>query len=272
MNLPCGKCYECKARRVSNWSYRLLRECDVSTSAYFVTLTYNVDSVSLTQKKWMTLVKADVQKFMKRLRKQSKGAKPLKYYLCGEYGGKFYRPHYHIILFNATLKSLAGEFTKAIERGIIALDGKTPIKCPSWKHGTITLGQVTEASVGYTLKYISKPKRIPLHKNDDRLPEFSLMSKGLGKHYIAEMRKWHWSDLKDRMYVSLPGGKKASMPRYYRDKIYTEEQKKVINAHIAEKMLKEHFRKDMVEVKKDRLIRDEKDRKMQRVNNSNEQF
>lgn len=34
------------------------------------------------------------------------------------------------------------------------------------------------------------------------------------------MIKWHKADLLNRMYVNLPDGKKASMPRYYKDKIY----------------------------------------------------
>lgn len=40
--------------------------------------------------------------------------------------------------------------------------------------------------------------------------------------------KWHKSDLENRMYLVLEGGKKIAMPRYFKDKIYTEEERKRI--------------------------------------------
>lgn len=100
---------------------------------------------------------------MKKLRKANPDHK-LKYYLCGEYGGKTFRPHYHLILFDAVLPTIQ----------------------KAWEHGSIHYGAVSGASIGYTLKYMAKPGKIPLHQNDDRVPEFSLMSKGLGKNYLTE--------------------------------------------------------------------------------------
>lgn len=92
--------------------------------------------------------------------------------------------------------------------------------------GTIHYGEVSEASVGYTLKYINKPKRIPLHRNDDRQPEFALMSKGLGANYLTPAaEKYHTADIFNRMCMTLKDGKKIAMPRYYKDKIYTESQR-----------------------------------------------
>lgn len=108
----------------------------------------------------MTLDKTHVQLFMKRLRKAQcgNGKSPIKYYCCGEYGGKTNRPHYHAILFNAKIELLQD----------------------AWQYGSLFYGMdVNEAAVGYTLKYMCKPSRIPMHANDDRLPEFALMSKEL---------------------------------------------------------------------------------------------
>jgi len=42
------------------------------------------------------------------------------------------------------------------------------------------------------------------------------------------MKLWHKSDLLNRMYINIDGGKKAAMPRYYKNKIYTDEQRKEI--------------------------------------------
>lgn len=44
-----------------------------------------------------TLSKTDVQKFLKRLRKNY--GKKVRYFICGEYGPKSFKPHYHILFF-----------------------------------------------------------------------------------------------------------------------------------------------------------------------------
>lgn len=210
--LPCGKCPFCFKRRVSAWSFRLMEEEKISSSSYFVTLTYDTKYIHLTPKGFMNLNKRDIQLFMKRLRKDNK--EKVKYYLCGEYGGKTNRPHYHLIIFNAKIETIQ----------------------PNWNKGQIHYGQVSEASVGYTLKYMAKPSKIPLHQNDDRQKEFSLMSKGLGKNYINEkMSNWHKNDPINRVYCNLKDGKKIAMPRYYKDKIYNLDERGQIKAHFSEK-------------------------------------
>lgn len=187
-----------------------MQEDKRSSSAYFLTLTYDTAHVPITAKGYMTLQKSDVQKFFKRLRKnhEVEGIKTkIKYYVAGEYGGKTYRPHYHIILFNASLHLID----------------------KSWKKGVIHYGTVGGASVGYTLKYMMKPSKIPLHNNDDRVPEFSLMSKGLGENYLTNAtREWHEADMEGRTYLPIDGGKKIALPRYYKDKLYTKEQREHI--------------------------------------------
>lgn len=215
--VPCSKCPPCKKRRTSGWSFRLVKEGERSLSALFVTLTYNTETVPITENGFMNLDKADVQKFMKRLRKLSK--QKLKYYVCGEYGTKRMRPHYHLIIFNADKEKVEQAWT---------LD-RRPL-------GQIYIGDVNEASIGYTLKYMTKKGKIPLHHNDDRQKEFSLMSKGLGSNYITEkMVKWHKNNVEERMYCNIKGNKKIAMPRYYKDKIYTEFDKIRISNHIKEK-------------------------------------
>lgn len=98
--------------------------------------------------------------------------------------------------------------------------------------GSIHYGTVSDASVGYTLKYISKGKTVPSHKNDDRIKEFSLMSKKLGINYLKDnIIKWHKKDLLNRMYVLLLDGKKASMPRYYKERIYTWQEQSNLREH-----------------------------------------
>ena len=208
MPFPCGKCPACVRRRVSGWAFRLNKQSEQSNSAHFVTLTYNDEHIKKTKNGFETLVKKDVQDFFKRLRKLTK--QKISYYAVGEYGDTGERPHYHIILFNAN--------PKIVEN--------------AWKLNDITLGNVHfgdvgDASVGYTLKYISKEKKIPQFNGDDRQKEFALMSKGLGAGYLTEnMVKWHTKgNIENKVYLPLKDGKKAAMPRYYKDKLYDKGQK-----------------------------------------------
>lgn len=220
--VPCSSCLNCKKTRVSGWSFRLMKEAETSVSAFFLTLTYNTDHVPITPKGYMTLERTHVPSFLKRLRqahfrkygKLYKTIKPIKYYAAGEYGDTYKRPHYHIILLNAD-KDLIDQ---------------------SWTLGEVHHGELTIASVGYTLKYVNKGKRIPEHKNDDRIKEFSLMSKGIGKNYLTDQKiNWHKDNITERMYINLTDGKKIPMPRYYKEKIYTKGQRLYISQSIANK-------------------------------------
>lgn len=198
--------------------FRLMKEAESSDSAFFVTLTYADDKIKTSFNGYPTLDKADFQKFMKRLRKTHEAifpeSKKLKYYAAGEYGDKTERPHYHAIIFNTKQEIIEKAWS---------LDGE--------KLGHVHYGQLSEASATYSLKYINKIGKIPAHELDDREPEFQLMSKGLGKTYLTRsMAKWHKADLTNRMYITLKGGVKVSMPRYYKEKLYTQHQRKFIGA------------------------------------------
>lgn len=66
------------------------------------------------------------------------------------------------------------------------------------------------------------------------------MSKKMGSNYLTkEMVEWHRKDLLNRMYLPLKGGGLASMPRYYKEKIYTEYERNLIGDHLKEQEEKE---------------------------------
>jgi len=204
--VPCGKCPYCLKRKVSSWAFRLRKEDERSGASFFVTLTY--ESAPLANSGYMTLLKRDVQLFFKRLRKATFGT-TWKYYAVGEYGSENWRPHYHIILFASTYRTkneLLIELHKA------------------WNQGVIDVGTVTGASVAYTLKYVQKPTRIPVHKNDDRLPEFSLMSKGLGENFLTNETKDFYRKNLSENYV-IQDGYKMAVPRYYRERMLSSDDK-----------------------------------------------
>lgn len=222
--VPCGRCPSCLQRRASSWAFRIAMEAVISDSASFITLTYDNDHVPITDRKFMNLSKRDVQLFIKRLRfLHPKGHKRIRYYCAAEYGSSTHRPHYHLIMFDVDVELLEA----------------------AWQLGQVHVGNVEHASISYTVKYISKGRTVPAHKNDDRQPEFSLMSKKMGLKYLTpEMVDYHHQDL-TRNYITLEGGIKIAMPRYYRDRIFSAEQKdKQAKSIAAMCELQEQARKD----------------------------
>ncbi|AXH76296.1 MAG: replication initiator protein [Microviridae sp.] len=216
--VPCGRCPPCKLRRVNSWVFRLLQEEKISNTAHFVTLTYDTRTVPISENGFLTLRKRDFQLFMKRLRKLVPDT--IKYYAVGEYGTNKSRPHYHAIIFNVPDPA---HFHTA------------------WQLGYVHIGQVSTNSIAYTMKYIDKLSYKKLHARDDREPEFPLMSKSLGANYLSEaVINYHQADL-SRLYVTKEGGHKIALPRYYRQKIYTDVQLKqqlsIIKAAADEKEL-----------------------------------
>lgn len=219
--VPCGKCPPCKLRRVNSWVFRLLQEEKQSASAHFITLTYDTRCVPISENGFLTLRKRDYQLFMKRLRKLCPGSK-IKYYAVGEYGTQNNRPHYHAIVFNCPRIEAYNE---------------------AWGLGQIHIGKVSGDSIAYTMKYIDKPQAPRKHARDDREREFPLMSKGLGANYLTdEVIAYHKADI-TRLYVTKEGGHKIAIPRYYRQKIYNEQDLKLQVEHI-QKIVNENDVKD----------------------------
>lgn len=208
--VPCNKCDECRKRRSADWAFRIAQEQKCSTSSQFITLTY--EKTPITNNGFQTLEKNDFKGFMKRLRNYE--SQTIKYYACGEYGTRYLRPHYHLILFN-----LSGDITNKLEK--------------SWKNGLIDIGKAEPASIRYVTNYIQKSKWQQINQNDDRSPEFSLMSKGLGKSYLTpQMVNYHRKT--GTAVLTKSGGQLQAMPRYYREKIFTKPERATIAHEMRE--------------------------------------
>jgi len=125
----------------------------------------------------------------------------------GEYGGETQRPHYHLILFNADIKTIQ----------------------LAWKMGQVHYDPVNDATMRYVLNYLDKP-RLKSKELFGRVPEFNTLSKGLGKVYLqsGNMALWHKADLSERCHIPLQDGMIMAMPRYYKLKIYTKEEQEVL--------------------------------------------
>lgn len=216
---PCGYCMNCRNKRITGWAARMIKEDMHACMSFFITLTYDPDHLMFSPKGRPTLWPSHLTSYWKLLRKKLK-SKSMKYYACGEYGSNRKRPHYHAIVFFYDEKLSPYNVFNLMHS--------------EWKHGDVFIGTTTNESVAYVLKYISKKGSVPQYVGDDRTREFSRMSKGLGKTYIDKMKKWHHDDLLNRAYIPLPDGHRAPMPRYYKDKIYTIQEKQAIGIHMQE--------------------------------------
>ena len=230
--VPCGKCHECLASRRNSWAFRLWQQSKVAETAYFITLTYETEPKS--KNGHGTLLKSDVQKFIKRLRKASPKypyiktngttgyTSKIRYYCCGEYGGTFLRPHYHLIMYD--VPEIFCQSSELFSQRF-------------WQHGQVDIAPANIATIFYTVGYVMKGKWQPQQdeecpvtldgeiRYDDRVPEYSAMSKNLGLNYLSE-NVWDWHIDRMANFVIAQNGSIMSLPRYYRDKIFSREEKK----------------------------------------------
>jgi len=77
--LPCGKCYECLAKRASDWALRCQHEISLHKENTFITLTYDDDNIPDLDSR-----KTNFQKFLKRLRKKTRSK--ISYVVSHEFG------------------------------------------------------------------------------------------------------------------------------------------------------------------------------------------
>jgi hypothetical protein len=220
IDVPCGKCIGCRIGRARQWAVRIMHEASLSETNCFLTLTYN-DDVCPEE-----LQLKDLQLFMKRLREKTDF--PIRYFAVGEYGEKFTRPHYHIILFGydfADKKYWSGSG--------ISTQYRSEFLESVWTSGFSTVGTVTTASAQYVSQYCVKiitGKAAKEHYNGKR-PEFAVMSRrpGLGKAWLD---KYGLAACK-RDFVVVAGGAIVPVPRYY-----MEAQDERIKARAKAKRLK----------------------------------
>jgi hypothetical protein len=189
---PCGQCRICREMRSSMWSTRMMHERQYWDSSVFLTLTYNNRFLPIDG----NLDKYELQCYIKRIRKAIE-PKKIKYFACGEYGEKFGRPHYHLIIFGLGVRDYNLFLTE-------------------WQCGFIKCDIVGRAQCRYVTKYVTKA---PLGRSKreclrlSRTPEFQTCSRGLGLSWLME-RAQVIGD-KGIFYH----GRQASLPRYYVNKL-----------------------------------------------------
>lgn len=232
--IGCGKCMECKKQKKTQWQVRLQEDLKENKNGKFVTFTYSNEGLKELENLCGELEGYDrdnevcriaIRRFLERWRKEHK--KSVRHWLVTEIGGRFTeRIHIHGILWT--------------DEGIEEIRKR-------WKYGHVILGDgkkhyVNEQTINYIVKYINK--------TDEKHKEYNskvFTSKGIGKNYMQR------KDIERNRYIKgktietykTRKGLELGLPIYYRNYIYSDEEKEKL---WIEKLDKELRYVDGVEV------------------------
>lgn len=212
--IGCGKCIECMKQNSRQWQIRLTEEIRINTNGKFTTLTFSEESIEFLEnelelknediteyQKLNEIATLAVRRFLERWRKKYK--KSVRHWLVTELGHEgTERIHLHGIIFTDKCKEEIEE---------------------RWAYGWIHIGDyVSERTINYITKYITK-----IDQDHKEYKPKVLTSSGIGKEYINNI------DSKNNKYKGketdetyrFRNGTKANLPIYYRNKIYSEEER-----------------------------------------------
>lgn len=207
----CGNCIECRKQQARQWQVRLNEEIKSDNKAYFMTMTFSEESLDklttevlkskrYSKKEVNEIATIAVRRFLERWRKEYK--KSIKHWLITELGHTgTERIHIHGLIWT--------DKPQEIER--------------IWQYGFVDTGQyVNEKTINYIVKYVNK-----LDKDHKGYKSKILTSPGIGKGYLNRIDKKlnEYKGKETKEYYKTPIGLKVNLPIYYRNKIYTEEQR-----------------------------------------------
>lgn len=205
-----------------------MHEADLSDENCFLTLTFNDDHVPSVD----SFRYDEFQAFMKRLRQyvrrrdiasglpKEKWHK-VRFYMCGEYGEKSFRPHYHALIFGFDFPDKV-----PLRYSGHSLYSRSADLEKLWTFGNSVIGQVTFESAAYVARYVMKKVNGKRHGEHYRekgvvdsdgvvqaaVPEFSRMSlrPGIGAGWIDKFT----TDVYPSGRV-VSRGREFKSPRYY---------------------------------------------------------
>lgn len=212
--VACGHCFACRKSRIRDWTLRLSLEASQHEQCCFVTLTYDPEHLPPGG----TLVKRDYQLFLKSLRKKYG---KFRYFICGEYGSKRGRPHYHLLLFGLVPPDLRLHCSSESSGELLYCSDEFS---RIWSRGIVVIGEVTTQSIAYVARYVNKKligvcKDVKQQFYGERIPEFISMSlkPGIGELFYRKYK----SDFFPKDYF-MWNGYRYKPPRYF-EKLWRRE-------------------------------------------------
>lgn len=201
--VPCGRCFECLKSRASNWKSRLYVEYQHSKRSVFLTLTIDNEHLEFCQSN----TSSSIRRFLELYRRYF--GHSVRHFFITELGSEKGRLHFHGILFD--------------------YDCELQWIHDHWTYGQVWIGWCNARTIGYIVKYITKPQ-------SDISPDWyypkTYCSPGLGKQFLQNPNvvEYHQKSFNQLVHV---GTCMYTMPRYYRDKIF---DKKLMQKHYYEQL------------------------------------
>lgn len=210
--IGCQTCWECRRKKAREWQARLQEEIRHNRRCYFITLTFSTESLNEIVNNNAKLQELDgydldngitvkaLELFLDRWRKRHKQS--LKHWLVTELGhGDTEHIHMHGLLWTEHITTLE----------------------EIWGYGKTHIGSYLNArTVNYIIKYVSKADHVHLNYKQQ-----VYTSNGIGKQYTtrndAKSNKFKKGETNEAYRTST--GHKVALPIYWRNKIYTEEER-----------------------------------------------
>lgn len=218
--IQCNRCAECLKKKANEWRIRLFEETKYTDlNGHFVTLTFSEESLRKFRKqitkKFKGLNEYDidnmtasiaVRRFTERWRKKYK--KSVRHWLITELGHKnTERIHLHGIIWTNEPKEEISNH---------------------WQYGIVWAGYekkdtyVNKKTINYIMKYVTKQD----FDHKYYIPKI-FTSKGIGSKYIesGEASTCRFKEEETKEYYKTEQGYKLALPIYYRNKLYTDEER-----------------------------------------------
>ena len=204
--IGCQECMECAKKKMNEWRVRLGEEIrNNPKKAHFITLTFSEENLQkkLDDQSDNDFCYQELRLWTERIRKVTK--KGLRYWFITEKGENFTeRIHMH---------------------GIIWTDEKElETAREKWTNGIIDVGWgVSERTINYLIKYLMKGTEFK-----SKIWCSNGIGRGYEKRTDAEKNKFTFKTNKTKEYYTTRQGIKTALPIYYRNKIYTEDQREML--------------------------------------------
>lgn len=239
-SVACGACIGCRIDRAEGWAIRAYHEARMHEfhlpdrkGSSFLTLTYDPEHLPVDNSVQLHVM----QNFMKLLRYRLGPGVSVRYLLCGEYGDRKRRAHYHVLLFGYSFPDRVRY--KQTRSGHWLF--KSELLSLAWPYGMALIGDVTYQSARYVGGYVTKKMSAdyvrpgaedphywrvsPVDGQSYKVqPEFATMSNDPGLGHSWFMRFSGDVFPSDECIVD---GRAHKPPRYY-EKLHGEELMKPI--------------------------------------------
>lgn len=204
--VECGKCIECRKKKKREWTMRLCEEIRNDNKCYFVTLTFNDESLKNLSKECFKrnccmnneethiVVTKAIRRYLELIRKHT--GKSVKHWFITEKGEDFERIHLHGLIWG--------------DKDLLQ----------HWKYGFTYCGKfVNETTINYITKYMLKQC-----EKDKTFIGKIFASAGIGKGYLKRCRENEYAGKDTNENYRTKTGMKIPLAEYFRRKIYSEEE------------------------------------------------